>query len=157
MTADAFKMIWPPGGAEPIPWDAYQDELDRHYRYGSNFSVRFMHRSRIRTFLKLFPSLEGKDVLEVGCAAGGYVVLSASMGAKRVWGVDVHEEGLRNARSWAAARAHDRRVAVGMASVERLPFDDASFDVVICTEVLEHVPDASAGIKEIARVLRPGG
>ena len=39
----------------------------------------------------------------------------------------------------------------------RLPFDDATFDRVICSEVLEHLPDDRAAMRELARVLRPGG
>jgi SAM-dependent methyltransferase len=51
----------------------------------------------------------------------------------------------------------DRRTVDVQASVTQLPFADASFDLVICYHVLEHVPDDGAGMRELARVLRHGG
>ncbi len=49
------------------------------------------------------------------------------------------------------------RVNLLVASGERLPFADGSFDRVICTEVFEHVPDDRPLLAEFVRVLRPGG
>jgi SAM-dependent methyltransferase len=52
---------------------------------------------------------------------------------------------------------HDVSAVDVMASADALPFDDASFDCVICTEVLEHCPDPGRTLAEVSRVLRPGG
>ncbi len=53
--------------------------------------------------------------------------------------------------------AHDNRRIDVFASAEDLPFEDATFDAVLCSEVLEHCPDPAAVLREIHRVLRPGG
>ena len=58
----------------------------------------------------------------------------------------------------AAARAHaGGRLAFERADVARLPYDDGSFDLVTCFEVIEHVPDPGAVLGELRRVLAPGG
>ena len=44
-----------------------------------------------------------------------------------------------------------------MSDITAIPVDDASFDYILCTEVLEHVPDAIAAIREFSRILKPGG
>lgn len=55
----------------------------------------------------------------------------------------------------ASARLPSHRIVEG--DVEAMPFDDGTFGTVICTEVLEHVPDSGAALEEIRRVLAPGG
>ena len=73
----------------------------------------------------------------------------------RVMGVDPSAESI------AAATAHARASRLGIAykvgSGEELPFKDASFDLVYCCDVLEHVPEPARLVAEAARVLKPGG
>jgi SAM-dependent methyltransferase len=58
-------------------------------------------------------------------------------------------------RAWSATRA--RGVDAQVADIQELPFDAASFDCVAANWVLHHVPDLDRGIRELARILRPGG
>ena len=96
----------------------------------------------------------GKKVLDVGCGGGILAEEFARLDCQ-VIGVDP------SASSLATARAHaqqvgldiDYRVGVG----EDLPFADDSFEIVYCSDVLEHVNDLEKVISEIARVLKPGG
>jgi SAM-dependent methyltransferase len=91
--------------------------------------------------------------LDCGCAEGGYTVALAERGADRVVGIDVNEKDIRRAE----AREHASSVSFRPASAEALPFADASFDGVLLNEVLEHVADEEQTLREIRRVLRPGG
>lgn len=91
-----------------------------------------------------------ESVLDVGCGAiAPYVRHLESLG-KRVVGVDFAYPFLEMAKQ----RGQDRGV---QGDATALPFPDASFDAVICSETLEHIPDDRGAIAEIHRVLRPGG
>jgi 2-polyprenyl-6-hydroxyphenyl methylase/3-demethylubiquinone-9 3-methyltransferase len=100
--------------------------------------------------------IDPKDiaVLDVGCGGGLLAEEFAALGC-RVTGVDPSSESL------AVARAHAAQGGLAIEYIEgtgeALPFEDASFDVVYCCDVLEHVNDVGKTIVEIARVLKPGG
>ncbi len=108
--------------------------------------------------LALLDLREGHSVLDVGCGPG-YLLRKAARRASLAVGVDLDHERLRaNAASsveWASLGPHPAGFVV--ADGQRLPFADASFDRIICTETLEHVADAHMALRELARVLRPGG
>lgn len=103
---------------------------------------------------------EGDLILDMGSGTGRHV-LAASLRPCRVVGLDSDLASLAKAGryfhlidSWGVVKA-SATLMLGWG--DRLPFADASFDRVLCTEVLEHIPDDGATIREIVRVLRPGG
>jgi ubiquinone/menaquinone biosynthesis C-methylase UbiE len=100
-----------------------------------------------------FAGWEGADVLDVGCGNGAYTIEMAR-DAAFVCGVDVEPERLAEFAERAAWLSH---VTIALASGERLPMPDASFDVVFCIETLEHVVSEREALAEMRRVLRPGG
>jgi SAM-dependent methyltransferase len=90
----------------------------------------------------------GKRVLDLGCRTGA--VTEHFLPGNEVVGADVDESALE--------RAAERGIETVWADVEeRLPFPDASFDVVVAGEFLEHVRDPEAVVAEVRRVLRPDG
>ena len=100
----------------------------------------------------------GERVLDLGSGAGTDSLVAAQMvgEAGRVTGIDMTPEMLAKARA-AAAEMGARNVEFVEGEVERLPFGDASFDVIISNGVIDLIPDKDAVFSEIARVLRPGG
>ncbi len=108
----------------------------------------------LRLLLDLMGELRGARVLDAGCGDGALVCAAALRGAE-VTGVDP------DAAMLAAARSRAEKVGVKATFLEeraeRLPFPNASFDVVAAITVLCFVPDAAGAMHEMARVLRPGG
>jgi 2-polyprenyl-3-methyl-5-hydroxy-6-metoxy-1,4-benzoquinol methylase len=93
--------------------------------------------------------LEGARFLDAGSGGGHFSAMAARRGA-RVVSMDM---GLKLLACVATRCKSERSVA----STLQLPFADGSFDVVLSTEVLEHTPDPLQGVRELTRVVRPGG
>jgi len=96
----------------------------------------------------------GKQVLDLGCAGGFMSEALAARGAQ-VTGIDPAEEAIAAARAHAGQSGLSVSYDIGVG--EALPYEDQSFDAVVCVDVLEHVADLQQVIREIARVLRPQG
>ena len=100
----------------------------------------------------------GTAVLEVGCGSGSLSLRLAEHHGLAVTAVDVDPDEIRRAREKAAraAGAASARPEFLVADVARLPFGDASFDLVVSTFSMHHWDDKAAGLTEVCRVLRPG-
>jgi len=96
----------------------------------------------------------GKRVLDVGCGGGILSEEFARLGCEVV-GIDLSAASIEVAREHA--RQEGLAIEYHVGEAELLPFPTASFDVVYCCDVLEHVYDVAATIAETARVLNPGG
>ncbi len=100
-----------------------------------------------------------REALDVGCGLGHWSfalgeVLPASA---TLTGVDREDEWIRAATAAARERGLGARFRFRQGEVERLPFADGSFDLVTCQTLLMHVADELAALREMVRVLRPGG
>jgi SAM-dependent methyltransferase len=100
----------------------------------------------------------GDLLLDAGCGEGRHCFGALSRGA-RVVGLDLDREAMRPhlGRLRETAREAGSSGAMLQGDAFHLPFADASFDRVICAEVMEHVHDYRGAGRELARVTRPGG
>jgi ubiquinone/menaquinone biosynthesis C-methylase UbiE len=100
-----------------------------------------------------------QDVLDVGSGVGHWGQLLANVipSSARVQGVDRDPLWVEKAAARAAAHGLGDRFKYQVAVAEKLPFADASFDLVTCQTVLIHMPDPGAAVDEMVRVARPGG
>jgi 2-polyprenyl-6-hydroxyphenyl methylase/3-demethylubiquinone-9 3-methyltransferase len=94
------------------------------------------------------------SILDLGCG-GGYLPEELTRLFSQVYGVDASRNSLAVAHEHACHT--DLQISYRVARAESLPFAEASFDVVTCCDVLEHVDDLDRTLAEVARVLKPGG
>lgn len=96
-----------------------------------------------------------KRILDAGCGNGRYsrFLLRHADADAVITSFDLSPRMLSRAR----ARLGSERVSHAVADLTRLPYADSSFDAVVCGWVLEHLPDPQPGLRELARVLQPGG
>jgi ubiquinone/menaquinone biosynthesis C-methylase UbiE len=142
-----------------------QSAIEQHSRQADQFAERYCvpeadafrscfnySRRRLDTWLErhLPASGAGLRLLDVGCGTGHHMARLRARGFE-VAGVDGSPEMLEH------ARALNPESDIRHADVEQISFPDASFDVVLCVEVLRYLPSSSRCIAEMARVLRPGG
>jgi ubiquinone/menaquinone biosynthesis C-methylase UbiE len=118
-------------------------------------------------FREVFPALVGdlldemKDVrrcLDAGCGPGQFTILVAErLPALEIWGIDLAPTMIELARGHAAQSPAAARLHFEVADVAKLPFPDAHFDAVLSSGSIKHWPDPVAGLRELHRVLVPGG
>ncbi|TWB88115.1 methyltransferase family protein [Bradyrhizobium macuxiense] len=97
-------------------------------------------------------------VLEVGFGPGVVIQrLSSLVPAGSVAGIDASPEMVGQARARNTTAVGDGRIDLRLGSVEHLPFDDGSFDKALAINSMQVWPDAVAGLREIRRVMKPGG
>jgi SAM-dependent methyltransferase len=129
------------------------------YTHGHAEPVLQSHRWRTaeNSAAYLLPSLRpGLDLLDVGCGPGTITVdLAARVAPGRVVGLDVSADPLAEARTAAERTGVDVTFEVG--DVYAMAAPDDSFDVVHAHQVLQHLTDPVAALREMARVCRPGG
>jgi SAM-dependent methyltransferase len=120
------------------------DAYDRFMgRYSTPLAPRFADLAGVQ---------RGQRALDVGCGPGALTAeLVARLGAERVAAVDPSEPFV------TAARERHPGVHIQRAAAEELPFSDAEFDVALAQLVVHFMADSIVGLREMARVTRPGG
>ena len=127
-------------------WEAHARDWITWVRKPGHDSYDRYHRDQ---FLPLLP-VPGRRTLDVGCGEGRLTRHLASLG-HRVVGIDASPSLV------AAARELAPEMDLHVANAAALPFDDASFDQVVSFMCLHDVDDLDGAVREIARVLEPGG
>lgn len=101
----------------------------------------------------LFPDVQGKDVLDLGCGYGWHCKYAAEHGARRVTGIDLSEKMIAEARK----RNSHASVSYCVASLLDWDYQPAAYDVVVSNLVMHYMEDLDAVYQRIYETLRPGG
>lgn len=109
-------------------------------------------KHRVQVVLEYLDPRPDDRVLDCGCGLGWFLKVIEELTPCRLTGVDNDLTRLRRARAEISPG-----VSLAVGSVTRLPYADESFDKVILSEVLEHLPEDLEGLLEVRRVVRPGG
>lgn len=128
---------------------AFYEALDREYPARSNTYGAYNEPVALLAELATLP--RDARILELGAGGGFLASTLTGRGFERLTLSDF------TATSLAALRANAPDALLVGADAEWLPFRDAAFDVVVSSDVIEHLPDIAAHVAEVARVLAPGG
>lgn len=160
---DAFDVVWcPVCGFAYADTPAQQEDYDRYYaafsKYednetstgggGSEWDARRLRQTAV-ALAAIVPERESR-IIDIGCANGGLLGELKNLGYRNLLAVDPSPACVANARS-----LYDLEAATG--SIREMPDGIGQFDLVILSHVLEHVADLQATLRDLIRLLRPGG
>ena len=104
---------------------------------------------------------EGSSVLDMGCGEGRHTIGLFIEKKINAFGFDLSIDDLNIARSrlrdFPSVKEDKAACLFGVSNINKLPFAEGAYDSVICSEVLEHVDSPEESIRELVRVLKPGG
>src|SRR5260221_1082153 len=130
---------------EQVPLDYYQKGTK------NNWFQKTWHSNKLRTVLSLIPN-QPKTILDVGCASGWFLSqVQKKFPKAQCYGIDIYEQAI------AYGKRLYPTIHFARANAQKLPYSSEKFDIVISTEVLEHVDDPKHVLLEIKRVLKKGG
>lgn len=131
----------------------------RRETYGQDFGqTSWVTNEESNEIPQLLQITRDSSVLEIGCGSGGYALHLAGQFGCRITALDINAEGIKNANALAEEKKLGARCRFQRCDASKsLPFGDAEFDAVFSNDVLCHIPGRAGLLREVARVLKPGG
>ena len=129
----------------------WQTRFDNFSLDQKNFLKRLLKKLNFDTF-----QLKNKKVLDMGCGSGRFSVAFARLGAKKVYGVDLGDQGIRIGNK-LSKKFNLKNLTFKKSSVLSLPFKNNYFDFVFCKGVLHHTGNLKKALNEFVRVINGNG
>ena len=142
--SDTFSRLWRS--------NAYREEFPAEFAH-----IGFLTLGEAQRLLALLAPGPGEVVVDVACGTGGPGLWAARQSGASLIGVDPAPAGLAAARQRAARTGLDDRSRFEQGSFEHTHLTGSSADVVMSIEAFQYAPNKRAGLREFARILRPGG
>lgn len=109
-------------------------------------------------FISMIRANKESRILEIACGSGRPALRMAETSGARVIGIDINEKGIAAAIDTARKMNLDSRATFQWVDgAKKLPFEEKSFDSLICIDAINHLPDRATFFREWRRVLKPGG
>lgn len=128
-----------------VPTNYYQNGIK------NNFFQWLWHTHKINFAKKIIKNLKFKNCLDIGCASGFMVSEISKTFPGQYSGIDVYDKAV------SAAKKNYPEIKFKVASADKLPFKDNSFDLILFYETIEHVENPLKCLEEIKRVLKKNG
>ena len=129
------------------------DHMEKLYN-SKNPLVRYIHVERLKKIVSLIPKQKNLKILDAGCGEGQLLLriqkIFSSFNAE-LYGVDVTNVALERAKKRAP------KSKFSLQDLKNLNYENNFFDVIICTEVIEHVPEYQKVLRELKRILKDRG
>ncbi|GMV99758.1 MAG: hypothetical protein AMXMBFR84_08970 [Candidatus Hydrogenedentota bacterium] len=147
--------------SRPLHSNVYNSPMFTAYRFPTHYPPYWHLGARmgvgpVREFLRRRNAHGAVSLLDIGCGPGSNSLLAAECGYRAI-AADLSPHSLRLTQKTARQMGHAATVETLMADGLALPFRDASFDVVFASHVIEHLDEPAMLLREIDRVLKPGG
>ncbi len=126
---------------------------DRDNKLSSDYIMDYEQLMRQRMVFDLAEFKPGEVILDIGCANARDLMLIKEI-SENFYGIDMSEEMISEAKMKLGEKYKDNIIC---SDAINLPFSDEKFDKIICSEVIEHIPDYDLAIKGKNRVLKPNG
>jgi 2-polyprenyl-6-hydroxyphenyl methylase/3-demethylubiquinone-9 3-methyltransferase len=132
----------------------FYDDLNERWLSASDHPIALLRAENMLRNPWIISHIQtGAAILDIGCGAGLFTNEVAKKKPCKIFGVDQSIGALEIAKAFDETKS----VVYQQANAEKLPFDDASFDIICAMDLLEHVENPKMVIAEASRVLKPGG
>lgn len=131
---------------EQVPTNYYQEGIKK------NFFQRLWHVNKLNEALDFIKNEKKERILDVGCASGWFISeISKRYPKSSCFGIDIYEKGIKEGKKYYP------KIKFQVSDAHKIPYKNESFNIITCTEVLEHVDDPKTVLLEIRRVLKKDG
>ena len=134
-----------------------KEQMNKRFEMGKAYEIKILwdeirHEELISAVLEMSTPHSGKNILDMGCGTGGMPHYIHDM--NYIIGTDISDVAIKQAKE--TFKDNPKKMFKQM-DAQNLTFRNKEFDIVFAKEVIEHLPDVQKAIKEIYRVLKPGG
>lgn len=127
-------------------------DTEKFYELTSNVGDMALKR-RIKTIIEYLDMKPKDRILDCGCGNGFHLMIIHNLGESKLYGFDLDKKLLIKAKK----KIGNPSVKLTYGEIYQIPYQDASFDKIVLSEVLEHIPDDLMALREVSRVLKKKG